>query len=176
MKILAVLMFCGLFAGCSSEPTKEVVVPLESEPVEAMPAVVEIGEYDDSTLRPWELSKPTFSWDRRSDSYTVAPAYDGKGWYKSAPLVEHRYVEVHFSEGVSRVEAEKIGVEIWRHFAADVVERHPQAEYKRVCVFMYVPGQEYTDTVAGRVVNEAVPHFPEVPEIDWQEFNLPSGF
>jgi hypothetical protein len=117
--------------------------------------------------RPFELPEQEWSWTAETP-YTVQP--EGS---KSAPLVEHRYVQLHYPAETDPTVIADAGKRVWHHFANEVQKRHPQAHYKMVSVGIFVEDQTDARVVAGRVFNDAAKDFPDEPRIEWEEWNAP---
>ena len=121
-------------------------------------------------LRPWEKAEQPWSWNQTSRPFVVRPAKISESHIKTAPSVEHRYVDVEYTNTSDPAIVEAAATEVWHHFAKEINERHPQAEYKMVTVNIYVDDQEMEMPV-GRVWNHASAELPDTPETEWFRYN-----
>jgi hypothetical protein len=124
-------------------------------------------------LLPWEKAKPEWSWSDPSRPFVVSPDRTTQSHVKSAPSVEHRYVEIYYPKTTAPVIVEAAAQEVWHHFAREIDERHPQATLKMVTVKIYVDGQE-SEMPVGRVWNNASEKLPDHPKTEWFQFNKSS--
>ena len=132
------------------------------DPVPPRPSVV-----DDA--RPWELPIQEFSWSDDDPRFSVAVAFNQDSHVKTAPDVEHRYVEIRHKSTTDPEEVLVAANRVWQHFVREIEERHPQANYKMVNVHMWVEGQDPVMPV-GRLTNKASAVLPDEPEVEWHEW------
>ncbi len=118
-------------------------------------------------LLPWEKAEQPWSWNQTNRPFVVRPATITESHIKTAPGVEHRYVDVEYTNTSDPAIVEAAATEVWRHFAKEINERHPQAEYKMVSVYIYVDDQEKMENPVGRVWNHASAKLPDQPETEW---------
>jgi hypothetical protein len=149
----------------SDETIRQIIAETEAEHGDA---TEDENGYPLYTRRPWELPEQEFSWTAETP-YTVTP--EGS---KSAPFVEHRYVQLHYPGETDPEIIADAAKRVWRHFASEVELRHPQAHYKMVVVSIFVDDQTDSRVVAGRVFNDAGKEFPSEPTVKWEEWNAPS--
>ena len=131
-------------------------------------------DYPLNELKPWEKPMQQWSWNQKGRPFTVRPSQVTKTHIKTAVSVEHRYVDIYYPKTSDRRIVEAAAREVWHHFAKEINDRHPQAEYKMVIVYVYLDGQKLT-LPAGRVKNEACETLPDNPEIVWNEDVFPTA-